>query len=184
MKIQMICGMMALGLMVGCATNQDRKADVAMESRADSNKSPSMGTKIEDLPAAVMNTVKAEAPNAKIDDIDKETRTGRVVYEISFAEPGKNPKLHVAEDGSVVKSDLQINEAAGAATGPTVGTKFSDLPAAVQKAIKERAPNAKIDDIDKETRTGRVIYEVQFEEPGKNPKLHFAEDGSLVEGEK
>lgn len=78
----------------------------------------------------------------------------------------------------------RMNESSGAATSPKAGTKLSDLPDAVQKAITARAPNAKIDDIDKETRSGRVVYEIQFAEPGKNPKLHIAEDGSFVEGEK
>jgi hypothetical protein len=82
------------------------------------------------------------------------------------------------EDDSAV-----MNESAGASTGPSIGTKLSDLPAAVQSAIMSRAPNAEIDDIDKEVRSGRVIYEVQFKEPGKNPKLHIAEDGTFVDAE-
>lgn len=80
-------------------------------------------------------------------------------------------------------NEPMIEESAGASTGPQVGTELSDLPAAVQKVVNERAPGAKIDDIDKETRSGRVVYEIQFAEPGKNPKLHVAEDGSIVTGE-
>lgn len=170
--------------MVGCASN-DRDAEVRMEHHSSATESsPRIGTTMNDLPAAVQNAIKENAPNAKVDDIDKETRSGRVVYEITFEEPGKNPKLHIAEDGTIVKADDKITEKSGAASGPSVGTKLSDLPEAVQKTIKEHAPNAKVDDIDKETRTGRVIYEVQFEEPGKNPKLHIAEDGSIVESDK
>ncbi len=171
MKNQIVCLTAIVGLMVGCATSEER--------RAGSDTAPDVGTEFSELPAAVQNTIKGHAGNAKIDDIDKETRTGRTVYEITFAEPGQNPKLHVAENGNIVKSET-INENAGAATD-SIGTEFKDLPAAVQKTITQRAPNAKIDDIDKETRTGRTVYEVTFEDSGKNSKLHIAEDGTIVQ---
>ena len=158
--------------MVGCTTNEERIAG--------SDAAPDIGTKFSELPAAVQATVKAEAPNAKIDDIDKERRSGRMVYEITFADEGHNPKLHVAEDGTIVKEEAWLNEKAGA-EADGIGVQFTDLPAAVQSTIKQRAPSAKIDDIDKETRTGRTVYEVTFEEPGKNPKLHIAEDGTIVQ---
>jgi uncharacterized membrane protein YkoI len=171
MKIQMLCAAVALSCVVGCSTDRQKsEADTA----------PRVGTTLNDLPAAVQAAIRSEAPGAKIDDIDKERRSGRLVYEITFAEPGKNPKLHIAEDGTVLKEDEKIAESSGAAAeGPALGTKFRDVPAAVQQAIKEHAPNAAIDDIDKETRSGHVVYEVTFKEPGKNPKLHFNEDGSL-----
>ena len=59
--------------------------------------------------------------------------------------------------------------------------EIGELPRAVQRTIKQRVPNARIEDIDKETRTGRTVYEVTFENPGKNPKLHVAEDGTIVQ---
>lgn len=163
--------MAAAALIAGCATNEER--------RAGSDSAPDVGTRFSDLPAAVQQTVRTRVPNANIDDIDKETRTGRTIYEITFEEPGKNPKLHIAEDGTIVKIGDRVVEKAGASTD-SIGTEFGELPAAVQRTIKQRAPGARIDDIDKETRTGRTVYEVTFEEPGKNPKLHIAEDGSIV----
>lgn len=208
MKNQIMIGLVAVGLITGCASNENR--DSVRHEGAGAETTPSLGTSFDELPAAVQATVKAQAPNAKIDDIDKEMRTGRTVYEVKFKDEGINPAIHVAEDGTLLKADdgklgdgkgssnasvgavetgaaqssanvqAPVNEAAGAATGPKVGTKLSDLPDAVQKTISSRAPNAKIDDIDKETRSGRVVYEVQFEEPGQNPKLHIAEDGTVV----
>ncbi len=184
MKNQIMIGVVALGLISGCATREDRNNTMIHESSGAAT-DKSLGTQFNDLPPAVQKTLHDKAPNAKVADIDKETRTGRVVYEIQFSEPGKNPKMHIAEDGTIVKSDKAIEgaEAAGAVSSPSIGTKFSDLPAAVQKTVREHSPNGKIDDIDKETRTGRVVYEIQFAEPGKNPKMHVAEDGSIVSGE-
>lgn len=172
MKKQILCLSAIVGLMVGCATND--------EYQTGSDSAPDIGTEFSELPTAVQRTIKAQASNAKIDDIDKETRSGRTVYEITFAEPGNNPKLHVAENGTIVKTEAWVNEKAGAESD-TIGVQFTELPAAVQKTIKRRAPNAKIDDIDRETRTGRTVYEVTFEDAGKNEKLHVAEDGTIVQ---
>jgi hypothetical protein len=57
-----------------------------------------------DVPVAVLNAIRAHAPNARIADIDKEIRS-QVVYEVQFAEPGLNPKLHITEDGTLVSGD-------------------------------------------------------------------------------
>jgi hypothetical protein len=208
MKSYIACSMAALGLLVGCG---DQSSDT-LTSDGGSMSSPPLtqtenaretmqenmaGLQLADLPPAVRNTVQSHAGAAEIAGIDKETRTGRVIYEISFKDEGLNPKIHVAEDGSLVESDLhKADSALGAPdTGAQIGTgrgaildsapnmTFSDLPPAVQKVVQERAPNAQIADIDKETRTGRLIYEIQFKDEGLHPRLHVAEDGSVVEDE-
>jgi uncharacterized membrane protein YkoI len=175
MKKQLVLLTAMSALLVGCFTSEE-----VVDPKVNADTTPDAGTQFEDLPAAVQRTVRAEAPGVKIDDIDKETRTGRVIYEITFAQPGENPKLHVAEDGTIVKFGETVVETAGAATD-SIGTEFGELPHAVQRTIQMRAPGVRIDDIDREMRTGRTIYEITFEEPGKNPKLHVAEDGSIVQ---
>ena len=65
-------------------------------------------------------------------------------------------------------------------TGAT-GTPFSALPEAAQKTIKAHAPDAEISSISRHEENNRAVYEVTFKEPGKNPSLKVAEDGSLVQ---
>src|SRR2546421_8540623 len=76
-----------------------------------------------------------------------------------------------------------------AATGLLVGCnksvesasqKFNELPPAVQKTVRAQAPNAEIADVSKTTQNGIEVYEVQFNEPGKNPKVVVAADGKLI----
>lgn len=166
MKLSVLCAALALGLIVGCQTERE-----AHESET----APAMGTRMSDLPIAAQKSIRAYAPGAKIDDIDKEARSGRTIYEVTFVDPGKNLKMHVDEDGNVVRS---ISEKAGA---PTIGMKFKELPPAVQKSIQKYAPNRGIIGIESEiAQSGRMVYEVQFEEPGEDPKMHFAEDGTLL----
>jgi len=76
-----------------------------------------------------------------------------------------------------------------AALGLLVGCKpsiesaseqFNQLPPAVQKTVRAQAPNAQIADVTKKTENGMDVYEVQFEEPGKNPKVIVSANGKLL----
>src|SRR2546421_6977533 len=58
--------------------------------------------------------------------------------------------------------------------------KFNELPPAVQKTVRAQAPSGEIADVSKTTRNGIDVYEVQFNEPGKNPKVVVAADGKLL----
>jgi hypothetical protein len=53
------------------------------------------------LPVAVLNAIRAQAPNAEIADVDKKVRS-QIVYEVQFADPSLNPTLHISEDGTVI----------------------------------------------------------------------------------
>ncbi len=140
--------------------------------------------KFNELPPAVQKTVRAQAPNGEIADVNKTTQDGRDVYEVEFRENGQNPKVVVASDGTLVSSDMA--KPAGAVqrlltpTGAT-GTPFSALPEAAQKTIQAHAPANEITSITRREDNGRVIYEVSFKDQGKNPTLQVAEDGTLVQ---
>ena len=142
--------------------------------------------KFNELPPAVQKTVRAQAPNAEIADVSQKTENGSQVYEVQLRNEGAvNSKIIVAADGTLVGSDLP--KTAGTLQRiltPTgaVGTPMSALPEAVQKTIKSQAPNAPIDHITRHTDNGRTIYEVEFKEPGTNPTLQVAEDGTVVQG--
>jgi hypothetical protein len=136
------------------------------------------------LPPSVQKTVRAQSPNGEIAHINKTSREGVEVFEIEFREPGTNPKIIVAADGKLVSADMAkpagTVERALTPTG-AVGTKFSALPAAAQKTIQSKAPNAEIADVARHEKDGRVIYEVEFKDKGKNPSIKVAEDGTLVQ---
>jgi uncharacterized membrane protein YkoI len=136
------------------------------------------------LPPAVQKTIRAQAPNAEIAKISHTTTNGMEAYKVQFREEGRNPTIMVAADGSLLSTEL--GRRAGAierALTPTgaVGTPFSALPEAAQKTIKGHAPNAEIANISRHEENGRVIYEVEFAEKGRNPSIKVAEDGTLVQ---
>jgi uncharacterized membrane protein YkoI len=157
----------AMGLLVGCNRSLE-----------------SASNKFNELPPAVQKTVRAQAPNGEIANVSTKTENGMQIYEVEFREPGTNPKILVAADGKLVGTDMV--KPAGAVERlltPTgaVGTKFSSLPEKAQRTIQEKAPNAEIADISRHEDNGRVIYEIEFKDKGKNPTMRVAEDGTLVQ---
>ncbi len=139
-----------------------------------------------ELPPAVQKTVRAQSPNGEIVDVSKTTSNGADAYKVEFrGEGNSNPKVLVAADGSLLSSDFAKTPGAiEKMLTPTgaKGTPFSSLPLAAQKTIQQQSPNGQIDSITRHEDNGRVIYEVEFKDQGKNPTIKVADDGTLVQG--
>jgi uncharacterized membrane protein YkoI len=145
-----------------------------------------LGTQLEDTPAAVQETIRREANGRQIVDIDKELRTGAPVYEVHIKEPAGSFELHIAESGTVL-SDSRRSEAMGtpgdqARAGTGRGSERAagaltvrDLPVDVQNQIRIRVDPASVKHIQRQT-----VYEIEFEQDGRQTRLQVAEDGTVV----
>jgi uncharacterized membrane protein YkoI len=58
---------------------------------------------MKDLPPAVQKTVKAKSAGGKIEELELETEDGKTFYEIEFKKDGKEHKLKVAKDGTILE---------------------------------------------------------------------------------
>ena len=145
------------------------------------------------LPEAVQKTIRADAPDAQITSISRTSQNGVEAYKVDLDQSGTKAEMLVAADGRVLSSDLPKSQPAGAlgkaaksvsrALAPTgaVGSQYSALPEPVQKTIQQHAPPDQIANISRHEDNGQVIYEVEFQEPGKNPSIQVAQDGTLVQ---
>ena len=157
--------------------------------------------RLEDLPPAVQKTIREQSGGQKIADIDRETRTGRTVWEVEFEKDGRNTEIHVGEDGTLIpeagllgRTDSTVATRPGERTtaagtpagtqtgrsGLAMGTRWEDLPPAVQQKATQFGGKEKVADIDRETEDGRVVYEIEFKREGRNLEIEFGEDGSIV----
>jgi hypothetical protein len=175
MKLPVLFVVSLVVLLAGCKTPS--KTQTASHQTPYLKPLNSPGAKFGDLPPIVQRTVLAEAGPEEIVDAVRDTSSGRVVYKIYFLDHEVFPPLYVAPDGSVLNPDLTI--AVNAEEGTRV--KRSDVPAAVMKAIPERAPVSEVAYINKEAWGGRVVYVVTFKDQAHNPKLLVAEDGTFVD---
>ena len=103
MKTQILCAIAAAALLVGCSGMRESMGG-AENDRNVLTGGPVTGTTINDLPQPVKNKLKELAPAAEIADIDKQTQGGRVVYRITFTEPGRNPTMYIAQDGAIIQN--------------------------------------------------------------------------------
>ncbi len=151
---------------------------------------------VSDLPAAVRAALEKEAPNGEIEEIEKEEKDGKVVYEVDVKIEGKELELKIAADGTVLKKEAEEEEEKEGEDrdeedeededeGVTV--TLGDLPDAVKATlngfIEKEAPGAKIEEIEKEVEDGEVIYDIELEAGDKDIELEIAEDGTLLEKE-
>jgi uncharacterized membrane protein YkoI len=136
--------------------------------------------RVSDVPEAVQKTIQQQAAGREVADIDKELWSGRTVYEVEFAQTGRNAQVHIAEDGAVVKDERARTGAGTGLFGLYLGTQLEETPLAVQETIKREAHGRQIADIDKELRTGEPVYEVEIQQAGQKFELHIAQNGTII----
>jgi hypothetical protein len=99
----LLCAVAALGLVTGCSELRKDMGATAQNDQDVLTGGPVSGTTLRDLPQPVRETLKERVAAAEVADIDKQTQGGKVVYKISFSEPGKNPALYFDETGKVIQ---------------------------------------------------------------------------------
>jgi len=179
-------GVALAGLLTGCSWFRPHTEKEAVDEQ-EPYQYPliSPGAQFAALPPAVQNSIRAEVGGAELDRVVKGSNTNQVVYVVYF--PGEDllPPLYIAPDGTVLKPDLSVAVRAPKATvgmltgGPVTGVTLSDLPAKVVKTIQQRAPDAEIDFISKETRGDQTTYIVTFKNRAR-PTLYVAQDGAVL----
>jgi hypothetical protein len=113
MKKQLLLSFAAAALLTACGTTESKMG---------------MGASLQDLPQAAQASVQQQIGSAQILDIDKERRTGREVYEVTYQDSsGQKQKLHVAADGTILSQRQAgarglMHEAAGAFRGDSSST--------------------------------------------------------------
>jgi hypothetical protein len=85
---------------------------------------------------------------------------------------GRIYEIEVAADGILLEKKVKDEE--------EVAIKLADCPVAVQKTLQREAGGAAIDKVDRESRAGRVIFEIDVKIDGKNYEILVAEDGLLI----
>lgn len=141
----------------------------------------SVGTQFAALPPAVQRTVRAEVGSAQISDIKKGTTGSDLVYVVHFMKRDVMPPLYIAPDGSVLTPDLKVFIPAPHQTALDIGTglTLNDLPPKVVATIQQRAPDAEVGAIGKETKGDNVTYVIFFKGDRHVP-LYISADGSFV----
>jgi len=121
-----------------------------------------------DLPPAVQAAIKIQVGDVPVDkiEIEKETEKGQTTYEVETKKDGKKVEFKMDSDGKVIESKVA----------------FTDLPPAVQAAIKVQVGDVPVDkiEIEKETEKGQTMYEVETKKDGKKVEFKMDSDGKVI----
>jgi len=127
------------------------------------------------LPERVQKAIKDYSKGENLKEVDREMKDGQPVYEAEFKREGLNRRVKFSADGTMLPSSELADAFSGEPTIP-----MSELPAAVQRTVREQQGGRAVADIDKEAWNGQIVYEVEFKEKGPNSRIYIAPDGSMV----
>jgi hypothetical protein len=102
MKTQILCGMVIMGLLSGCAWTGNHVGFSAYKDQNVLTGGPVIGTTLADLPEPVRESLKTNAPAAEVSHIHKVNMSGKTVYKVKFLEPAKCPDLWIGPDGTQI----------------------------------------------------------------------------------
>ena len=103
---------------------------LAMAATADDKAKKIEKIKLEDAPQAVRDAIEGRFPGAKVSSTEKETKDGKVDFEVNLTHKDRKYEMHIQEDGTIKAIEKEIN--------------LKDVPEAVLKAVKEKYPAAAI----------------------------------------
>ena len=152
-----LVGALGLCLLIGTAA-----------ARADEEKVP-----LDKIPKAVMDSLLAKFPKAKIDKCTKAKEGDDVVYDIEFKEGDRKCEADITEKGTYINFEKAI--------------AAKDLPKAVKEAIEKKYPKATMKEIMEETEVkGKdekiSAYEVVLETADKKDvEVRVSPEGKILE---
>ncbi|MHC4745598.1 MAG: PepSY-like domain-containing protein, partial [Planctomycetota bacterium] len=123
---------------------------------------------LSEVPQAVRAVIERETKGFEIDDLERDKDDGEIVYEVDAENDDRQIKLKVAENGTLLEKEEEIDS--------------DDLPEVVLAAVKKSVGDLDFDDIEKRYRRGRnMYYKIEGETDELKVDLEVAEDGTVLD---
>jgi uncharacterized membrane protein YkoI len=134
--------------------------------------------KLSDCPAAVQQTLTANAGGAQITEVTLENENGKLDYEADVKTADGKKEIKAAPDGTLLKADADQEEDQDKTEKQV---KLSDCPAAVQKTLAAAvAAGGQITEVSLETKDGKSVYEADVKTTEGKQEIQVAPDGKLI----
>tara|TARA_R110000744_G_scaffold380529_1_gene501802 strand:- start:10027 stop:10827 length:801 start_codon:yes stop_codon:yes gene_type:complete len=138
--------------------------------------------KLAELPKAVRHTIDQHAKGGKIEQIERETEDGIVVYSVEVEGKGGDFEFEVGEDGTFMGMDTE-DEGDGESDNyeQVFEIPFSEAPRAVQDAFNTKTNH------EKPTRVERIVdesitkYEIEHNHLGATASITLTDLGEIIE---
>jgi len=134
--------------------------------------------KMEQLTPALQEKIRAQTGSSEIEDIDRETRNGKTVYEVAFKRNGQNTEIRIEDTG----------ESSTAASSPSTTLdsrkiSYSELPVLVRRVADAQIKNkgGVVNDIDRQVKNGDVTYAIGFKQnDGPQQEIVLSQNGRVI----
>lgn len=76
---------------------------------------------------------------------------------------------------------VTLSAGANVALADRDDVRLEELPAAVRATVEQEARGGMIEDIERKTRNGKTVYEVEIERDNQEIELHIDETGAVIQ---
>jgi uncharacterized membrane protein YkoI len=123
--------------------------------------------KLQELPPAVQEAVKAHSKGATVRGFSKEVKNGQTLYEMELSVKGLTRDLTFDAQGKIVSDEQR--------------TTLSNIPAAARAAIQKAATGGKLTLVEKVIEGSSTFYEGHITKAGKVIEIKVDANGKPVE---
>jgi uncharacterized membrane protein YkoI len=128
------------------------------------------------LPPDLQQKIRAQVGSAQIEDIDRDVKDGRTIYEVAYKENGQHREAQFEHNTAVASTTTS--------TSTSVDSRkisYDELPQNVKNAISSYVSGAEVNDVDRQVKDGRVTYEIGYKlNDGVQQELLVADDGRVL----
>jgi uncharacterized membrane protein YkoI len=135
--------------------------------------------KFQDLPSGLQEKIRSQVGgSAEIQDIDRNTRDGKTIYEVGYKKDGQHneARFEYSEPAPVISSSSDSS----AATSQKI--RYEQLPENVRRVAESYVQDAEVNDVDRQVRNGRTTYEIGYKlrDGGAQRELLLSENGEVL----
>ncbi|HVK58499.1 MAG TPA: hypothetical protein VM735_06955, partial [Candidatus Kapabacteria bacterium] len=105
--------------------------------------------RFEQLPIDLRDKIRVHSGSAPIEDVDRQTKDGKTVYEVAFKKNGQHTELFFDDKGTPIIADGK----------PALDSRkitYAELPEAVRKSLETRVKQSEVNDIDRQVKNGQA----------------------------
>lgn len=129
--------------------------------------------RFEELPIDLKDKIRIHSGSAPIEDVDRQTKGGKTIYEVGFKKNGQHTEMRFDEKGVPVTAE----------GNPALDSRkisYNELPEAVRKTLETRVKSGEVNDIDRQVKNGQATYEVGFKQNDRQQELVLSHDGRIL----
>ncbi len=124
---------------------------------------------VEDLSQPIDIAIKTAFPDGTIEEVTLEDENGTEIYEAEVRTNETTYEVKVTLDGKLIEIEQEITP--------------GELPEVVVNAVNDLYPGASIEEAEKITRGGNVIFEIELKSGGKEFEIELDGNGTVVQKE-